>query len=498
MNMKHRIALVFAAMRKRWFVFVLLPLLVLGGGWYLFGPTSPAEPEILVVRTGTFVDQVSISGTVVAAQDVDLGFAQSGRIASLSARVGQQVGAGTVLASIENGDLRATVAQRKAALQNQQAKLAALKVGTRPEEVAVKQSALASAEVALQNAIDDGYRAADDAVRNKTNNLFTNPSTEPQLVFSTSNSQLANDVEGGRLTLGGQLTTLQNSTDHTAVSTLLAGVSDYLGDMSSALAGATANQKFTQADITAAVSAVGTARTNTNTAITALASALAALKSAERDLALSKAGSTKEDIDAQAAQVAAAEADVQSAQAQLQKTIIVAPFSGVVTKVSAKIGQLVSPDAPEISMASNGAFQIESYIPEVSIAKVAVGNPASTTLDAYGSATFAAHVVAIELSRTVRDGISTYKTTLQFDRTDPRIKSGMTADVSIRVQEKANVLSIPKAALYSKADQSFVQVRLGEENTEERAVATGLQSLERIEITSGLHDGDSVVLNPAP
>lgn len=76
----------------------------------------------------------------------------SGRISGVYAKVGDKVAAGALLAQIENGDLRAAVSQKQAAHEKEQAKLSALLAGTRPEEIAVKEAAVAEAETKLAQA----------------------------------------------------------------------------------------------------------------------------------------------------------------------------------------------------------------------------------------------------------------------------------------------------------------------------------------------------------
>src|SRR3989344_4008597 len=136
---------------------------VLVGGWFFFFRGGAGTDEFLTLEYKPFIQQVSVFGKVVAAKDVDLGFSQSGRITGVYVSVGDRVAQGATLAVIENGDQRATLLQRQAALQNQQAKLAALKAGTRQEEIAVAQSSVERDTQALIDALQDAYRAADGA-----------------------------------------------------------------------------------------------------------------------------------------------------------------------------------------------------------------------------------------------------------------------------------------------------------------------------------------------
>src|SRR4051812_17503093 len=134
----------FARIRRTSPWYIAGAFVVLGGGYYLFFGGSSDLGSSITVSTGDFRQQVAVSGTVIAANAVNLGFAQSGRIASTRVAVGERVGAGEVLAETENGDLRAAVVQKQAALAAAEANLASVTAGTRPEQVVIDQAAVAS------------------------------------------------------------------------------------------------------------------------------------------------------------------------------------------------------------------------------------------------------------------------------------------------------------------------------------------------------------------
>ncbi len=497
-------------------------IVIVGGGAYIIFSDSGPEFETLTVKADAFVQQVSVSGTVVPAQEVDLGFTQSGRIARVNVKVGDRVIAGRVLAEIDSGDLYAQLLQREAALEVQRAKLLSLQQGTRPEEILVAEgnverdtAALMQANMALADALRDAYIKTDDAIRNKLYQFVSNPRTNPQINIVSSDTQAVVDANAGVTVVEAVLAawaadnaTLVGETDLSGhvfraqqhmsqVTALLSTVSRVLGS--------TALTNITQTTLDAYIASIATARTNVSTASSALTSAVtaqksaaAALASSQNTLALKKAGTVPADIAAQAAQVKAAEADVANARAMLSKTVIAAPFSGVVTKVDAKAGKIVSPNTPEITVNTASAFQIESYVPEVNIAYVQVGNTAVVTLDAYGSdVPFAAKVVSIDPAETIRDGVPTYRAILQFDVEDVRIRSGMTANIVVTTEEKSGVVSIPQGLVTERNGKKYVKVLEADGKiVVEREVSTGaVSSLGNIEVLTGLGEGDVVIVS---
>lgn len=460
----------------------------------VFFSGSKVEAETMVVAAQDFTAAVSVAGTVVSAQDVDLGFAAGGRIGAVYVKAGDRVAAGTVLASLENGDVRA-------ALQRARAQYASVAEGTRAEELSIAQSDVDSAREALVVTLKDAYRAADDAVRNATGELFEEPRTRASFKFAASNSRYNKPASDARKELERILPLWQSaqasltvSSDLTAATALaeqnLAKVADFLRNTNLALADAEPEEGYaTQAELTTYISDVAAARSAVSDAQAAVSSDKFALTTAQKNLALKKAGATASDIAIEAAEIRAAEAEV-------AKTLITAPFSGLVGQVDAKVGAIASANTPLISMLASDSFLIESYIPEIAIADVAVGDTAQVYLDAYGqNVPFDARVSLIDPAETERDGISTYKTTLQFISPDERIRSGLTANMTISTEHKANALVIPQGALIRRGEDTFVKLLIDEELVE-RQVTTGLSSVGHIEIVSGLSAGDILVLNP--
>lgn len=255
-----------------------------------------------------------------------------------------------------------------------------------------------------------------------------------------------------------------------------------------------------------------------NTAENAVSTAENALATALDQLKLAQAGSTDEQIKAQEAQVRQAEANlasqkaqvssnyanVQNYQAQLSKTILYAPISGLVTKMEAKVGEVVFPSSPYsdsrvtfVSIISDKNYKIETYVAEVDIAKIENGDLTKVTLDAYGNdRKFEAIVTGVDPAETLLEGIPTYKVTLEFTEENEKIKSGMTANLDIQTDMREMVIAIPQRAVSTKDGKKYVKILINEYLIEENEVTTGLRGSDgTIEITNGIDEGDEVVLS---
>ena len=201
-------------------------------------------------------------------------------------------------------------------------------------------------------------------------------------------------------------------------------------------------------------------------------------------------------MSAQQAAIEQAKASVINLQAQLDKLTLRSPLDGVVTRQDAKVGEIVAPNVTVASVISVSTFQVESDVPEADIAKVHVSDAARITLDAYGDdVTFEATVVKIDPAERILDGVATYKVTLQFTKADDRIKSGMTANITTRGAKKENVLSIPQRLVITRGEEKYVKV-LRDGQVVEVKITTGLRgSSGNIEVTSGLHQRNSLVVS---
>ena len=151
------------------------------------------------------------------------------------------------------------------------------------------------------------------------------------------------------------------------------------------------------------------------------------------------------------ANVQVAEADVKLSQTNVDKAVIVAPIDGMVLNLQADLGQTVSVAANTVTLFTLahdlGQMELQVDVDEADIGKVAVGNPASFSVDAYLGQTFPAKVSEMHYAPQTVDNIVTYPTILAIDNSDHKLRPGMTASADITVEQAKGVLSVPNAAL---------------------------------------------------
>ena len=529
----------FVVKKKWWVVIIILVLVILA--LIIASKKKTAPIETVTVEKHNLTEEVSATGNVKALSDLDLSFETSGQVARVSVSVGNKVYAGEYLASLSNADLSASVEQAKAGLKIAEANLSSLKSGSTPQQIAVSQAQVEKAQSDLKdsgsnliNSIQSAFTKSDDSIRNSIDQMFTNPrsqnvglqfQTDPQLQdniinervsiesilnsWSTSTASLTinSDLLGSASNVNNYLTFIQNFLQNLslAVNNLL---SSSQNNQTTSNINPGTNSSTNQSNTALWRSNVSTARTNISLAISNLSSAISqyqssvsTLKIANNQLTLAKTGSTADQIQAQEAMVEQAQANVDAANAQLNKSIITSPIDGVITNVNAKVGQTMQAGTPAISVISFGQYDIESFIPEADIAKIKIGDLATTTLDAYGSNTFfPTEVVKIDPGETIIESVPTYKITLDFaSSSDARIKSGMTANLDILTNQKDNVLAIPSRSVYSVDTDKFVKLVDPKKpnNSTETKVTTGIRGIDGyVEIVSGLNERDLIVSSP--
>jgi len=488
-------------------------------GYIWYSNTRPTSYTTIATERRDITLEVYVTGSVKPAQDAKLAFDASGRVGSVYINVGDKVYGGQTLATLEGAqtDIYARYLRAQANLDAEEAKLAEMKQGARPEELAVSEAkaekaraAILYAQTDVSDAILDGYIKTDDAIRNKADQLFSNPRTsQASLNIPTNDAQAKINAENTRIALEGKLVMWQinpSGISGAEAHEIMRTTTTFLDTLSSIVNALLTNSSLSQTTIDTYKAAVLTARTNTQTADSALSSAeqaysdaTLASKLADADLALVKAGSAPEAIVAQEARVSAAKADLAAAQADLAKASIRSPFSGVVTKIDVERGESVAMGAAVITVIGDKAFEVEARIPETDIANIAVGKTAVAFLDAYGKAEeFKATVFEVEPAETVVEGVPTYIIRLSLEDPKKMARSGMTADLTISADKKEQVLAVPSRAIKTEGTEKTVLVLNSSGDTESRVVRVGLRGSDGYsEIIEGLSEGELVVTGEA-
>ena len=222
------------------------------------------------------------------------------------------------------------------------------------------------------------------------------------------------------------------------------------------------------------------------------------LASAEQRLEMLESGPTKTAIAIQEALVQEAEAKVKWAQVKVAEGTIIAPFTGIVSKVYVAPGDLAGTKSPLIELLDVSSFLLRFTMPEA-IAGAHALDPKSScdscpilvTLDAYPGKTYRAKVARVypEIDRQTRHRLVEAKILEKVN-----LASGMFARIKVSVQNVPDALSVPTEAVITtlSSDQAVVIVKEGK--AVRVKVSTGIVQGDRTQILSGLQPGDQVVV----
>ncbi|MFH0755294.1 MAG: efflux RND transporter periplasmic adaptor subunit [bacterium] len=512
--------------KNKWYLMSII-LIIIIFSFLFFGKKKNIEVELITVQKHNIIEEVNATGNVKPLSDLDLSFEISGQVSNVFVSVGDKVFQGKYLAELSNADAIATIKQAKAGLKIAQANLSSLQNGATAEQIAVNESQVEKAKsdllntkINLTNSIRDSYTKSDDAIRNYTDLIFISPRSQNPILQFQTDFTLQNNITTGRAFIENLLISwnvsnvnLNTNSDFDSIFKItknnLNFIQTFLQDLAFAVNKLSPSFSIDQNTLTLWKANISIARTNIDIAINNISatenqyqSNLSSLNISNSQLALIKTGATIDQIKAQEAIVEQAKANIDSAQAKFDKTIIISPVNGIITNVYAKVGQMAQTGITAFSIISYGQYKIESYVPEADIAKIKIGNIATTTLDAYGSNTFfKTSIIKIDPSETIIENVPTYKITFAFaSSSDNRIKSGMTANLDILTNQKNNILAIPFRSVYSIDNQKYVKL-IDSKNSQkiiETKVETGIRGADGyIEIISGLKENDYIIASPS-
>jgi multidrug efflux pump subunit AcrA (membrane-fusion protein) len=481
--------------------------------------SSQDELLLFEVKRGDVQEVVKVRGEVVADKEFELGFPFSGIISNIYVSEGQSVRQGEALVKLNTTDFWFEKQQLNAVLVQNQASLNKLITGSTIEDLAIYQTKVANAEVAvldaksdLINKINDTYTKSDDAVHNKADKFFDNPtSLDPEIKFIVSHA-LDSKIENGRLLVEITLSKWENSLINLTLDKYLNlyiaeanenldEVRSFLDDSSMALNSALTSFEVTQANLNTWKDDIFTARNNISTSRISLTSSVdnlgkaeSSLKLAESELNLEQSGARSEDIEIAKAKVDETNNKIKSIEEKIRKSTIYSPASAQVTKLWLEIGELYPSNQTAVSVASVNK-KIYTDVSELDIGKISLLNDEEVIIsfDAFPKTEFVGRTIFIEPKEIVRDNDKYYRLHVMLENQDNRILTGMNADLVIKTTLKKDVLKIPEFAVYRNNGQQMVRI-LDDGDQIEFEVKTGISDREDIEILEGLEEGQIIVV----
>ena len=218
--------------------------------------------------------------------------------------------------------------------------------------------------------------------------------------------------------------------------------------------------------------------------------------------AAAQVGVAKASLDAMQQQLGVSRATHSRLETMSGYEQIIAPFTGVVTKRYADTGTLIqagqdnnTATLPVVQVAESDLLRLRMPVPESDVPYIQVGGDVQVKVNATGR-TFTGKI--IRFSRALDTNTRTMLTEVDVPNHDLSLNPGMYAETTIQLLQKNDALILPAQAVVqngdpSNGDPSYVLVVDATNHVAKRNVTLGIQTSNRVEITSGLQAGDNVI-----
>ena len=166
-------------------------------------------------------------------------------------------------------------------------------------------------------------------------------------------------------------------------------------------------------------------------------------------------------------------------------------ISGTVTSVPGEIGSTVTTSTSIIKVGDLKNLQVRTYIPELQLSRVKMGQTADIIFDAYPDRVYKAKIV--KMSPVVDAESRTLEIRLKLDDIDENVRVGMFGSIKLITATNENSFIVPEDCLLERSGEKILFIIDNDGKAEKRIVRTGIRADGFVEITEGLNSGDRVV-----
>ncbi len=509
--MENKISFLKKIIRKKYFWIILIIVLSISG--YLFlKPNSSIKNIVTEKAELTNLKQtVLATGQVISNTDLNLSFNISGVVKSIKVKVGDKVRKGQVLATLNQAQALADLTSARGGLEAAKARLEKTIEGSSSQEITLAELAVTNAKQNYENTKSQQNTLVQNAYHNLLNST-------PVAIPSGGNSDYVAPTISGNYKLNKE-GTININTYYTgsgssfSASGLTVGngiitttTSQPIGNSGLYITFPSAtNLSVNNWIIEIPNKNAQNYLTNYNTyqlalkiQQSALTKASALVKQTQAELAIKTASARDSDIKLAQANILSAKGQYQRAQAVYNNTRIIAPANGTITSVDTKLGELAPALKEVIILQSISNIYIDSNINEANIIGLVIGMPVNITFDAFGpDKIFQGKIISIDPSSTLISGVVNYTIKVDVGKIK-NLRPGMTANLTIKVREKDEVVAVPsRSILVNENGSKYIRLITNSKNKKYKKVlvTTGLEGDNGlVEITKGLSLGQEFVV----
>lgn len=198
-----------------------------------------------------------------------------------------------------------------------------------------------------------------------------------------------------------------------------------------------------------------------------------------------------QDLDDAEASLKVSEANLQLAKARLAKTRITAPFDGIVGSRKVSVGTFLRTGNAITELANLNEIRVSFSAPERFLSQLKKGAVVNVSSPVYPGHIVNGRIIAIE--PIIDSDTRSAKVVARVQNPDQKFRPGMSANVSVVLNERSNALTIPNEAVFANGNQSFVYVVNADSSVKLTAITAGLQLSDIVEVLQGLQPGMKVI-----
>ena len=512
--------------KKKTILVVIIGVIVIGGSIYGLSRSSASKNtdtiNTALVTKGNLTLSIEGSGVIEPLEMYNITSLATGDILQSDFEEGQEVKKGDLLYVIDTKDIDNTIEKAEVSLEKQQLS----------HSQTLESYAGLSVEVPISGVITECYVKVGDSVQSGTKiaDIINNDYMLLEIPFNSSDAANINVGDTANVTLENSFYETTGTVQYVSsgeividsgatVSTVKIKVKNPGSITNADKAMANVNKMscnssgtfdyWQQKTITAETSGDVTSVNHTTGDKVNASNVIVCLESKNAVVSLKQSELSLKD----------SELALQNTKDQLDDYNITSPISGTVLEKTSKAGDTLDSDTKSTTMAviadmSKLTFEID--VDELDIGKIEVGQEVQVTADSLEGQTFKGTIDNISKIGTSTDGVATYPITVVMDNADD-LMIGMNVNAEIVIESKENVLQIPSSALnrgnivlVKDEDGSIEKTAAEEENNNSKGpkapvgdvpdgytyikVEIGISNTDYVEITSGLEEGDIVIV----
>lgn len=414
--------------------------------------------EVMTLKPDTIERNLTYAGKIDANKTVSVTPKISGRVSEILVNEGDYVTEGQTLFVIDDSDIQDQIASLESQLRVSDAGVSSAEEGLRQVDGGQAQSA----RLQLVTAVDNAKKSVDTA-QEAVNNA--------NISVETAKSSY-DDVE-------------KRYNDYTEMYN--AGVISRSEYDSVELSYTQAKNAYDQAKI-----GLTTAQNQLDQAQITYNQAVEALNIYDNQTTADNTANAQNSVNSAVASRDSVNTSLQQARDTLADTVVTAPCSGVISSKNIEVTNMVSSGSSPMVITDTSVVTVDVNVSEGLINKIAVGDSVDVVVSSISTEPMTATIKTIT---GVADATGTYPVEVEIENTDGTLKPGMFASVSFVESKNDNAFVVERNTVLENETEQYVYV-LNDDNTVRKVVVeTGIDNGEYIELTSGVSDGDKVVVS---